>query len=47
MIKKLTLTILFALAASIGFAQQNKIPFEKYGVAEGLPEEFVMSSHTG
>ena len=41
MIKKLTFTILIAVTASIGFAQQNKIPFEKYGVAEGLPEEFV------
>ena len=43
MIKKLTLTILLALAASICFAQQNKIPFEKYGVAEGLPEEWAVT----
>jgi len=42
MIKKLTLTILLAVTASLCFAQQNKIPFEKYGVAEGLPEEYVM-----
>ncbi|HEY5689866.1 MAG TPA: two-component regulator propeller domain-containing protein, partial [Cyclobacteriaceae bacterium] len=41
MIKKLTSTILFALTASICFAQPNKIPFEGYNVAEGLPEEFV------
>ena len=43
MIKKLTTTILLALAASICFAQQNKIPFEGYNVAEGLPEEYVYS----
>jgi hypothetical protein len=43
MIKKLTFTILFLVAASISFAQQNKIPFEKYGVPEGLPEETVYS----
>ena len=43
MIHKLTLFILFVLAAGIAFAQQKKIPFEKYGVAEGLPEEFVIS----
>jgi ligand-binding sensor domain-containing protein len=41
MIKQLTTTLLFAVTASICFAQLNKIPFEKYGVAEGLPEEFV------
>ena len=41
MIKKLTFTILLALAGNIGFAQQEKIAFEKYGVAEGLPEEVV------
>jgi ligand-binding sensor domain-containing protein len=41
MIKTVTLTALLALTASISFAQQKKIPFEKYGVAEGLPEEFV------
>ncbi len=41
MIKKLTFTILLVLAGSIGFAQQEKIAFEKYGVAEGLPEEYV------
>ena len=43
MIKKLTFTILLALASSICFAQQNKIPFEKYSVAEGLPEEFAIT----
>ena len=43
MIKKLTCTILLALAASIGFAQLPKIPFEKYSVAEGLPEEWVIT----
>ena len=43
MIKKLTFTILLALAASIGFAQLQKIPFEKYGVAEGLPEEWALT----
>jgi signal transduction histidine kinase/ligand-binding sensor domain-containing protein len=42
MIKQLTLTLLLALTASISFAQQKKIAFEKYGVAEGLPEEFVI-----
>ena len=43
MIKIITLTILLAVAASIGFAQQHKIPFEKYSVAEGLPEEVAIS----
>ncbi len=43
MIKKLTCTLLLAVAASICFAQQNKIPFEKYGVAEGLPEEIAIT----
>ena len=43
MIKKLTITILLALTASIGFAQQKKIAFEKYGVAEGLPEEVAIT----
>jgi ligand-binding sensor domain-containing protein len=43
MIKILTLTTLLVVAASIGFAQQHKIPFEKYGVAEGLPEEVAIS----
>jgi signal transduction histidine kinase/streptogramin lyase len=43
MIKKLTFTILLALASSIGFAQLPKIPFEKYGVAEGLPEEVAIT----
>ena len=42
MIKKLTL-ILLALTASIAFAQQKKMAFEKYGVAEGLPEEFAIT----
>ncbi|HEY5689867.1 MAG TPA: two-component regulator propeller domain-containing protein [Cyclobacteriaceae bacterium] len=41
MIKKLSFTLLLALTASICFAQKNKIPFEAYNVAEGLPEEFV------
>ncbi len=41
MIKKLKFTILLALTASIAFAQPNKIRFETYNVAEGLPEEFV------
>ena len=41
MIKKLTSTVLLALSASICFAQQKGIPFEKYNVAEGLTEEFV------
>jgi signal transduction histidine kinase/ligand-binding sensor domain-containing protein len=39
--KHLTLIILLILIESTGFAQQKKIAFEKYGVAEGLPEEFV------
>ena len=39
--KHLTFLILLALFASIGFAQPKMIPFEKYGVAEGLPEEYV------
>ena len=43
MINKLTFSILFVLAASITIAQQNKIPFEKYGVAEGLPEEVAIN----
>jgi ligand-binding sensor domain-containing protein len=37
------LTILLALFASTGFAQPKKIAFEKYNVAEGLPEEYVIS----
>jgi signal transduction histidine kinase/ligand-binding sensor domain-containing protein len=41
MIKYLTATIIFALAANICFAQQNKIPFEGYGVTDGLPEIVV------
>jgi len=43
MIKKLTFTLLLAISASIGFAQLPKIPFEKYGVAEGLPEEVAIT----
>jgi signal transduction histidine kinase/ligand-binding sensor domain-containing protein len=39
--KHLTLTILIALIAIAGLAQPKKIAFEKYSVAEGLPEEFV------
>ncbi len=42
MIKTVTLSILLTLTACIGFAQQKKIAFEKYGVAEGLPEESVI-----
>jgi len=41
MIKKLIFTLLFVLTGSIGIAQEKKIPFEGYDVAEGLPEEFV------
>jgi ligand-binding sensor domain-containing protein len=42
--KQLTLTIILALFASAGFAQPpKKIAFEKYNVAEGLPEEYVIS----
>ena len=41
MIKEITFIILLALTASVGFAQQDKIPFERYNVAEGLPEEFI------
>ena len=44
MIKKLTFATVLVLTAIIGFAQQKKIAFEKYGVAEGLPEEFVRTS---
>ena len=43
MTNKLTLSILFVIAAGIAFAQQKKIPFEKYGVAEGLPEEVAVT----
>ncbi len=43
MIKKLTFAILLAVTVSISFAQPQKIPFEKYGVPEGLPEETVYS----
>jgi len=39
MIKKLIFTFLLVLTGSTGIAQEKKIPFEKYGVAEGLPEE--------
>jgi ligand-binding sensor domain-containing protein/signal transduction histidine kinase len=39
--KHLILTVLLTSLSGIGFAQQEKIPFEKYGVAEGLPEEYV------
>lgn len=39
--KYLTLTIILAIFASAGFAQPKKIAFEKYDVAEGLPERFV------
>ena len=39
--KQFTLTLLIALLASTGFAQPRKIAFEKYNVAEGLPEEYV------
>ncbi len=43
MIKRLTTTSLLAITAIICFAQAQKIPFEKYGVAEGLPEEFIFA----
>ena len=43
MLNKLNLSILLVLGAGFAFAQQNKIPFEKYGVAEGLPEEVAIS----
>ena len=43
MINKLNLSILFVLAAGITLAQHKKIPFEKYGVAEGLPEEVAIN----
>jgi signal transduction histidine kinase/streptogramin lyase len=39
--KHLTLTILLALFATTGFAQQRKIAFETFNVTEGLPEETV------
>jgi len=39
--KQLTSLILFILIHGMGFAQPPKIAFEKYGVAEGLPEEYV------
>jgi len=39
--KQLTLLILFVFIQDIGFAQPQKIAFEKYGVAEGLPEEYI------
>ena len=39
--KHLTLIILLILIESTGFAQEKKIAFEKYNVAEGLPEEYV------
>jgi streptogramin lyase len=41
MMKQLTFIILLAFLVSIGFAQPKKIAFEKYNVAEGLPEEYV------
>jgi|GEM_PF-5587424 len=41
MIKKHTIILFFAFAWNFGFAQPTKIAFEKYGVAEGLPEELV------
>jgi len=41
--KHLTCIILLAFLAGTGFAQPKKIAFEKYNVAEGLPEEFVIS----
>jgi signal transduction histidine kinase/ligand-binding sensor domain-containing protein len=42
MIKKRALILLLAFTASISFAQQKKIAFEKYGVGEGLPEEWAI-----
>ena len=41
--KHLTLLMLLAFLVSTCFAQQKKIAFEKYNVAEGLPEEYVIS----
>jgi signal transduction histidine kinase/streptogramin lyase len=41
MIKPFTNLLFLVLVASLGFAQQEKIAFEKYGVPEGLPEEYV------
>ena len=41
--KHLTFIILLVFIESIGFAQPKKIAFEKYNVAEGLPEEYVIS----
>ena len=41
--KQLTFTIVLAFLAGTGFAQPQKIAFEKYGVEEGLPEEYVIS----
>jgi signal transduction histidine kinase/ligand-binding sensor domain-containing protein len=39
--KHLELLILLTSLAYIGYSQQDKIAFEKYNVAEGLPEEYV------
>lgn len=41
--KPLTFIILLAFLTVNGFAQPQKIAFEKYNVAEGLPEEYVIS----
>lgn len=43
MIQKLSTALVFALITCMAFGQQNKIPFEKYGVAEGLPEEVAIT----
>ena len=43
MIHKQFLSLLFVFAAGIAFAQQWKIPFEKFSVAEGLPEEVTIT----
>ena len=41
MIKLFASIVFFVLAGNLGFGQPDKIAFEKYGVPEGLPEEYV------
>lgn len=41
--KILSLSILLAFTAVLCIAQQQKIPFERYGVPEGLPEEVAIT----
>jgi len=43
MIYKQILSLFFVFAAGTAFAQQWKIPFEKFGVADGLPEEMTIT----